>query len=712
MRPVKTPAEHSVPGAAPEETPVEGSEVPAPAYRGPQYSAPANGKNGAPMRSGSTGPLSAGHEDEASIPGIAGLPPLQVLEAAPDGQTHARARRRLSLWVGLTALVLVLLGELLMLSPWADPAANATPRQVSAIPLTEVRPYGVNTFLHKEVDLWKKEKTLDLARDMGATWIKQQFPWAEIEFTKDGYWDAKNNQNAWDKFDNIVDLAQQRGLQIIARIDSTPEWARTDDNMDDSVKRDLINRTNAPPSPGHLLDFQLFIEKFVSRYKGRIAAIQVWNEPNLKSEWYPSVNAKNYAALLQYAYIGAKSADPNIIVVAAPLATTNETIAYQGNLNELDYLQAMYYAGAQQYFDVMDANAYGTSYAPEDPPSPQKLNFRRVELLHKVMEDNGDRNKPVWFNEYGWNASPDNCCATYNWGRVTPEQQADYTVRGMQYAAEHWPWAGVFTIWYLRQVGDIQPNMSEYYFGLVNSEFVPGPAYKAVKKVATEQHVATPGEWGVLSNPVHVGPRWQAMYDPTVPGSIYLLPSANTAENSDGLDLLFRGTDVTVRVVPPALASGQALTDTITARYYVTVDGNSQDAAGNLQRDDMGHAYFELPANGQATEVTVVHNLGSEFRTGEHKLRITVSKVAEKAVGEQGAGHVAAPMPEEQRVNLPGIASFTVEAQRSYVLFTITTLLLLAGIAAEAYALWRSRAQAAVPALRRTVAGSHSPGSR
>ena len=277
-----------------------------------------------------------------------------------------------------------LIANVLYLGPLSDPAANLTPRVPDAVPLSEVQPYGVNTFLHKEVESWKKDQTLQMARDLGVGWIKQQFPWAEIEYRVDPqrpFWDVKNNQNAWAKYDGIVSLAQQYGLRIIARIDSAPVWSHPNNS---SLK--------APPDADHMADFGAFINTFVTRYKGTVSAIQVWNEPNLKDEWATGkpVNAAQYTALLKTAYDSAKQADPDMIVLAAPLATTKELLAYAGNLNELDYLQQMYDAGAGQYFDAMAANAYGTTYPPEDPPSPDKLNFRRVELLHAVMEKNGD----------------------------------------------------------------------------------------------------------------------------------------------------------------------------------------------------------------------------------------------------------------------------------------------------------------------------------
>jgi hypothetical protein len=614
--------------------------------------------------------------------------PLDRRALTTDELTRiAQARRKLNFRALIVALSLLLVILTVFYSPLFDPVPAQTPRAIPPVPMAEVQPYGVNTFLHKEVEDWKRDKTLERAQDMGASWIRQQFPWAEIEYRQDPdnpFWDVKNNQNAWDKFDRIVDAAQRYNLRVIARIDNAPGWSHP-----------LTTTLKSPPDSEHLPDFANFIRAFTERYRGKVAAIQIWNEPNLTGEWVVQdptsggtrpVNPKEYVELLKTGYEAAKSADPDMIVLAAPLSINNERLEYAGNLNEMDYLQGMYDAGAQAYFDVMSANAYGKEFPPEDAPSRDKLNFRRVELLREVMERNGDGNKAVWFNEYGWNASPDDGTITKNidrWGRVTNQQQADYTVRGIQYAREHWPWAGVFTIWYLRQVGDIPDNDSEYYFALVSLDFNVLDTYKAVQKaVQGSEHVAMPGQWGPLSAPVQASTDWQLKLNPAVPGGMYVVPTGA----GDKLELQFKGTDVKLMLVPPA--STDAGTGTSNARYYVTVDGSSDQVASDLPRDNSGQAYIDVPGSGQATEVTVVRGLGASFRTGQHTLQIRVEQDAgaQASKTEKVAGLQA---PAQQDVGLPGIGVLTVEAHSSYLLFIAIALVLLASIAFCAWALSR-----------------------
>lgn len=330
------------------------------------------------------------------------------------------------------------------------------------IPHTDVNPYGANFFLDREVEAWKQEKTLEMARAAGICWIKQQFSWEEIEPRRKGEFE-------WDKHDRIVDLAERYGMRVIARLDRPPDWARED------------NRFKTAP-PDDLEDYGDFVYALVRRYRGRVGHVQIWNEPNLSAEWgFRRVDAVAYTRLLEVAYRRAKEADPQVVVLSAPLAMTLEDASMRGNHNDLVFLEEMYGAGAGSFFDVLSANAFGFDQPPEAEPSPGLLNFRRVELQRAIMVRHGDEGKAIWINEYGWNAAP----ASFpdellTWERVTEAQQAEYTVRGIEWARAHWPWLGVVNIWYFRQVGDVPPDRAAYYFALVDPEFKPRPAYDAL----------------------------------------------------------------------------------------------------------------------------------------------------------------------------------------------------------------------------------------
>ncbi|HEV7215272.1 MAG TPA: endo-1,4-beta-xylanase, partial [Chloroflexota bacterium] len=346
----------------------------------------------------------------------------------------------------------------------ASASTTAAAAPLSPAALSNVYPFGANTFLGSEVDITKRERTVQMMKAAHIGWMKEQFLWDQIEHVRGTF--------TWDKYDEIVGLAEKYGIKVIARLDYPPPWTQKKPNF------------NAPPD--NMPDYADFVNTFVKHYKGRVAAVQIWNEPNLAVEWGGSPpDAVAYTKLLKLAYGRAKEADPNVTVLSAPLAETLERSPRA--LVETEFLQMMYDAGAKGSFDVLSANAYGLAYPPDDAPRVDRLNFQRFTFLHDVVVKNGEPDKPVWFNEYGWNASPaDFPPDQLIWGRVTRAQQAQYTVDGIKLAKSKYPYVGVVNIWYFRQVGSIPKTDSSYYFDMVDPEFNEEPVYGAIRDAAAQ----------------------------------------------------------------------------------------------------------------------------------------------------------------------------------------------------------------------------------
>ena len=502
-------------------------------------------------------------------------------------------------WLLLLVLVilLALLGYVLYPAIWTS-EGRGVPHAPRAIPNTDLSPFGANFFLEREVEPWKREETVRMAREAGIVWAKQQFPWYEIE--------PRQDQFKWQKYDAIVDLCEAHGVQIVARLDSAPNWSRQDNSM-----------PGRPPDDMAL--YGEFVYRFVNRYRGRIRYIQIWNEPNLFIEWgNRPVDPAGYTDLLRLAYRRAKEADPDVYVLSAPLAITlGEPHPEPGKwraMSDLQFLQEMYEAGAAPYFDILSANAFGMDLPPEDPASPGKLNFARVALQREIMERYGDVKKPIWFNEYGWNAAPDSFPEeTLVWKRVSEEDQASYTLRGIEYARQNWPWAGVFFIWYFRQVGDIPPDDPGYYFRMVDVDFSLRRVYTAVQDNAVQLAEAGPGYYEETHPAVSVADgTWTATIDPLASGQAALLGQAPGST----LTFAFRGGQVQL-VTQRGPQAGQLL---------VTLDGENVE---NLPRDALGRSYVELYASqGSSEEGSHSLLLVKDSSPRRRTLRLTVSEFA------------------------------------------------------------------------------------
>jgi O-antigen ligase len=359
------------------------------------------------------------------------------------------------------------------------------------IPLAQVSPMGVNLFLEKEPDRANVTRSLEMARDGGFKWIRQGFAWNDIEISGKGiYTDTRNpavEVSAWAKYDFIVDEANKYGLQIMARLDSPPVWAR--------LPYDDVEQYHKGP-PRDYNDFGDFAAAVAQRYKGKIKYFQIWNEPNLIGEWggHP-VSAEEYTALLKVAHDRIKAIDPDAVIITAALApTADDTVA---NRNDILYLEDMYGAGAAPYFDVLSTMLYSLGQPPDDRRADLKrLSFSRPILLRQVMEKYGDSTKPIWISEYAWISLPPDFQgdpAKNIWGKsVDEETQGRYLVGGYERARAEWPWMGVMFVWHLRNP-DGSPLEPATYFSILNQDFSPRPAYDALKEYsAVVPSVPTP----------------------------------------------------------------------------------------------------------------------------------------------------------------------------------------------------------------------------
>lgn len=393
-----------------------------------------------------------------------------------------RIRLLFAALIGLAAaLAFVLLRPA---DPTGDEGSVAAHRS-SDIPFTDVHPWGANVFLEREVEAAKREQTAADAEAGGLRWARQHLRWDEIESVRGDF--------DWSKYDAIVDLLRAHHLEVILRLDWTPQWAGTE-----------AWSPGENNLPADVDDYAHFVGEATRHFRGRVRFFQIWNEPNLSSEWdWQAVDPAAYTAMLAAAARDARAVDPDVVILSAPLAINLEPLSVAGNLNDLDFLRGMYEAGADAHFDILGVNAFGMDRPPDDAPAADRLNFRRTELQRAIMVEHGDDDTAIWLSEYAWNAAPE-WLPDRPWQRVDERQQAEYTVAGVDYARDgaRWPWAGVFNVWYFRREGGVAPDRAEHYFQMLTVDFVPRPVYRAVQAHARALGIAGPGRWQERSAPV------------------------------------------------------------------------------------------------------------------------------------------------------------------------------------------------------------------
>lgn len=360
-----------------------------------------------------------------------------------------------------------------------DVAADS---QVEHIPDS---PFGINAFLEQEAESTRREESMQLIANGGFTWLRQQFPWEDIEIDGKGdFVDRRSDRNldgqideddfvsSWDKYDEIVDLSEQYNVELIGRIGGpTPRWALADG----------IELAYTPPE--NLQDFVDYASLVATRYKGRVHYYQIWNEPNLYPEWgNQNIDPSGYTDLLCHTYDALKAIDPDIVIITGAIGPTIDLSGR--NAYDVLFLQKLYDNGAGRCFDILAAQGYGLFSGPTDRRMrPYTVNYARSQWLRDVMVANGDEHKPIWISEIAWNPVPDDPAiqARELYGVVTPEQAAEYAPLAYDRAIREWPWVGVVNYWFLKLPNPELNNQSWYYFRLVDPDWQPTPTYYSLQ---------------------------------------------------------------------------------------------------------------------------------------------------------------------------------------------------------------------------------------
>jgi hypothetical protein len=362
--------------------------------------------------------------------------------------------------LGAGAVLALVLSAVVFFSRPADPFAGSAITRPAFTSLT----YAIQVFGWWDTGQFGYQ--MDSVLMLGFNTIKQTFPWRDLEPA----------QGAWDftQADRILQEAQRRNLRVVARLGQVPGWA---------AANAVITSDNHDSPPQRMEDWANYCSVIAQRYRGRITAYQVWNEPNLSREWGDQPpDAAAYTRLLAACSQAIRAADPDARVISAGLAPTG-THSSEAVPDDV-FLDAMYRAGFQQYVDAVGVHAPGYSapeYGPDDAERDGRgrwSSFRRPEDLRKIMIAYGDAGRQMAILEMGFTTDPVN--EAYRWFAVDEETRRDYILRAYDYIALHWrPWVGLVTAIYMQKPGWNQQD-EEYWFSLSTFDRFHSPAFMAM----------------------------------------------------------------------------------------------------------------------------------------------------------------------------------------------------------------------------------------
>lgn len=238
-----------------------------------------------------------------------------------------------------------------------------------------------NLYFMNEQDL---ATAMQAFEEMGVKQIRVFLPWRAME-------PSRGNYN-WVISDRILDAAAARGIAVVGAVTSTPIWA----------SRNGFWLPNAAPDDPNT--YATFMTRLAERYgsvsgRQRIAAYEIWNEPNANIGWSPQPNVAGYTELLKRAYTAIKAVEPTAMIVGGVLGAGLSFGTW--TINPVNYLTQMYAAGARGHFDALSFHPYNFSSSFSAGAPYANTPYRQLLSLRSLMNSNGDGEKKIWTTEYG-----------------------------------------------------------------------------------------------------------------------------------------------------------------------------------------------------------------------------------------------------------------------------------------------------------------------
>jgi len=198
--------------------------------------------------------------------------------------------------------------------------------------------------------------------------------WAEIE--------PRPNEWNFDRMDNIVELAMSHNASIVYVFGSTPIWASS------RPTENCPYGKGCSAEPKNMSDWENYVRTVAQRYKGRITAYELWNEPFF-SELQSRID-------LTYFYTGSVTKMIDMARIARQVLDEIDPSAIlttPGFTGPSKQLELFLKSGGKEYIQVISSHFYA---------SDSTSLARSISDVKNVMLAQGVQNLPLWNSEWGY----------------------------------------------------------------------------------------------------------------------------------------------------------------------------------------------------------------------------------------------------------------------------------------------------------------------
>lgn len=345
------------------------------------------------------------------------------------------------------------------------PTTTTTTTTTPPPPPTTGKGFGFSTARLLYLSTAEQAAWLSDMRSLGMTWVRIDVSWADIQ--------ANNSSTYnWGLHDSLLQQAQTYGIAVDGVIEFTPAWARSS-----------ACQSDYRCEPADFNTYANFTKAAVQHFGSKMAAYEIWNEPNMN--WYPTPSTAKYTQMLKLSANAMRSANPSVAIISAGLAPA---CTCGRDISRLDFVKGMYANGAKGYFTALGDHPYSYPAPPSDYQtwSAWSQMSQTPVSIRSIMADNGDAVTPVWMTEMG---APTNgpgavsTCANHNYNgadHVDECLQAQTYTEAINYV-KGYPWAGVLFFHTYKDLGTSTSTI-ENFFGVIRADGSHKPSYDAAKQ--------------------------------------------------------------------------------------------------------------------------------------------------------------------------------------------------------------------------------------
>ncbi|MGH2485527.1 MAG: hypothetical protein ACRDHE_05905, partial [Ktedonobacterales bacterium] len=239
-------------------------------------------------------------------------------------------------------------------------------------------------------------------RSLGARLFRFEVPWRALAPTRPGG-DRYDRQAArdpawtgyrWERLDTIIGALTPAGIQPVPMLVYAPSWST-------GLAAETGGAAAPPGDAAHSADVMTALAR---RYRSRVTAWELWNEPDHPHGWSDTL-ARYVERVLIPGATALREAAPECRVVLGGLASHTN-------------LPGLYATGAGPYFDIASVHYY-----------PTRPLIRRVRGVaretRQTLDAHGDVAKPLWLTEVSVATRPPSTPSGFG-GHTSERRQARF----------------------------------------------------------------------------------------------------------------------------------------------------------------------------------------------------------------------------------------------------------------------------------------------